>query len=52
MEDDKDKDTDKEESTVKFGKAFEFANTGFFRYSAHTLRNERAWVSRSTSSPT
>ena len=33
-----------EDSAVKFGKAFEFANTGFFRYSAHTLRNERAWV--------
>ena len=44
-EEDKDKDKDKE-SAVKFGKAFEFANTGFFRYSAHTLRNERAWVGR------
>ena len=47
---DKEKDKDKEkkevgeDSAVKFGKAFEFANTGFFRYSAHTLRNERAWV--------
>ena len=46
----KDKDKEKKEKeegedcAVKFGKAFEFANTGFFRYSAHTLRNERAWV--------
>lgn len=40
----KKKETDNSgQMETKLGKSFEFANTGFFRYSATTLRNERAW---------
>jgi len=28
---------------LHWGRSFEFANTGFFRHSAHSLRNEQAW---------
>jgi len=38
----KEEDSDSNEQQL-WGRSFEFANTGFFRHSAHSLRNELAW---------